>query len=124
VHESCNPKYILSLKEKSMLIANRTDAVKIIRESVNEILPDSSIFLFGSRARQDYSEDSDYDLMIVTEYEHESKELRLLKAMIRRKLARNRVPADIIIQSKTEVKSNQKITGHIVRQVLKEGIPI
>lgn len=119
-----NSKYILSLKEKSMLIANKTDAVRIIRESVNELLPYSSIFLFGSRARQDYSEDSDYDLMIVTENEHESKELRLLKAMIRRKLAKNRIPADIIIQSKTEVKLNQKITGHIVRQVLKEGIPI
>lgn len=105
-----------------MLIANRTDAVKIIRESVNELLPDSSIFLFGSRARQDYSEDSDYDLMIVTENEHESKELRLLKAMIRKKLAQNRIPADIIIQSKAELESNKKVTGHIVRQVLKEGI--
>lgn len=107
-----------------MQIANRKDAVKIIRESVNELLPDSFIFLFGSRARQDYNEDSDYDLMIVTKNEHESKELRLLKAMIRRKLARNRVPADIIIQSKTEIELNQKITGHIVRQVLKEGILI
>lgn len=107
-----------------MLIANQTDAVKIIRESVNEFLPNSSIFLFGSRSRHDYTEDSDYDLMVVTENAHENKELRLLKAMIRRKLARNRIPADIIIQSKAEVEFNQKITGHIVRQVLKEGIPL
>ena len=107
-----------------MLIANKTDAVRIIRESVNELLPDSSIFLFGSRARQDYSEDSDYDLMIVTENGHENKELRLLKALIRRRLAQNRIPADIFIQSKEELEINKRITGHIVRQVLKEGIPI
>lgn len=107
-----------------MLIANQIDAIRIIRESVNEFLPDSSIFLFGSRARHDFSEDSDYDLMVVTEKVHENKELRLLKAMIRRKLARNRIPADIIIQSKAELESNKKVTGHIVRQVLKEGISL
>lgn len=105
-----------------MLIANQTDAIKIIRESVNEFLPDSSIFLFGSRARHDFDEDSDYDFLIVTEKVHENKEIRLLKAMIRRRLAQNRIPADIIIQNKAQLESNKKITGHIIRQVLKEGI--
>ncbi len=107
-----------------MVITNQTDALRIIRDSVNELLPECSILLFGSRARRDYSDDSDFDLMIVTEIKHETKELRLLKAMIRRKLARKRIPADIIIQSKSEVEINKKITGHIVREVLKEGIPI
>jgi len=107
-----------------MLIANQIDAIRIIRESVNEFLPDSSIFLFGSRARRDFSEDSDYDLMVVTEKMHGIKEIRFIKAMIRRKLARNRIPADIIIQSKAELESNKKVTGHIVRQVLKEGISL
>lgn len=107
-----------------MLIANQIDAIKIIRESVNEFLPGCSIYLFGSRARRDFSEDSDYDLMVVTENAHESKELRLLKAMIRRKLAQNSIPADIFIQSKKELETNTKVTGHIVRQVLKEGIPL
>ena len=107
-----------------MLIASQDIAFKIIRESVTEIFPDSSIFLFGSRARHDFNDDSDYDLMVVTENAHENKELRLLKAMIRRKLAHNRIPADIIIQSKAELESNKKVTGHIVRQVLKEGIPL
>jgi uncharacterized protein len=107
-----------------MLIASQIEAIKIIKESVNEFLPDSSIFLFGSRARHDFNDDSDYDLMVVTETAHENKELRLLKAMIRRKLAHNRIPADIIIQSKTQLESNKKVTGHIVRRVLKEGIPL
>jgi predicted nucleotidyltransferase len=107
-----------------MIIANQTIALKIIRESVNELLPESSIFLFGSRARRDHSEESDYDLMIVTENAQNSKERRLVKALIRKKLAKNKIPADIIIQTKAEVELNKKITGHIVRQVLKEGIPL
>lgn len=107
-----------------MVIANQTDALRIIRNSVNELLPECSILLFGSRARHDYSDDSDFDLMIVTESSYDVKELRLLKAMIRRKLARNGIPADIIVQSKAELELNKRATGHIVRQVLKEGIPI
>jgi len=107
-----------------MIIGNQTIALKIIRESVNELLPESSIFLFGSRARRDHSEESDYDLMIVTENAQNSKERRLVKALIRKKLAKNKIPADIIIQTKAEVELNKKITGHIVRQVLKEGIPL
>jgi len=107
-----------------MLVANQIDAVKIIRDSVNEFLPDSSIFLFGSRARNDNDNDSDYDLMVVTNNTHESKQLRLIKAMIRRKLAHYKIPADIFIQNKVELESNKKVTGHIVRQILKEGIPL
>jgi predicted nucleotidyltransferase len=105
-----------------MVIANQTDAIRIIKDSVAEFLPECSITLFGSRARHDYSEDSDFDLMIVTESAYEKRELRLLKAMIRRKLARNRIPADIIVQSKVEFEINKNVTGHIVRQVLKEGV--
>ena len=80
------------------------------------------IYLFGSKARDDAGPDSDYDLMIITKYFHDHKQVRLFKSMIRKKLAHNHIPADIIIQSKEEVESKKKITGHIVRQVLKEGI--
>jgi hypothetical protein len=62
--------------------------------------------------------------MIITRDFHQNKEIRLLKAMLRKKLAHNKIPADIIIQSQDEVEINKKITGHIVRQVLKEGIPL
>jgi uncharacterized protein len=107
-----------------MIIANETVAFKIIKQSVKELLPESSIMLFGSRARHDNTEDSDYDLMIITKDLYDNKDVRLLKAMIRKKLAQNKIPADIIIQSKAEIEINKKITGHIVRQILSEGIPL
>jgi predicted nucleotidyltransferase len=107
-----------------MIIANETVAFKIIKESINELLPESSIMLFGSRARHDNTEESDYDLMIITKDLYNNKDVRLLKAIIRKKLAHNSIPADIIIQSKAEIKINKRITGHIVRQILSEGIPL
>ena len=82
------------------------------------------ILLFGSRARHDNTADSDYDLMIITKDVHDNKEIRLFKSIIRKKLAQNRIPADIIIQSKSEVDIKKGIIGHIVRQVLQEGVPL
>jgi hypothetical protein len=36
-----------------MIVVEETVALKIIKESVNELLSESSILLFGSRARHD-----------------------------------------------------------------------
>ena len=107
-----------------MLVVDETLAFKLIKESISELLPESSILLFGSRARHDHSDDSDYDLMIITKDFHDNKQVRLFKSMIRKKLAHNHIPVDLFIQSKEEVESKKKITGHIVRQALKEGIPL
>jgi hypothetical protein len=112
------------LKENKMIVEEEAAALKIIKESVNELLPESSILLFGSRARHDNTADSDYDLLIITKDVHDNKEIRLFNASIRKKLAQNRIPADIIIQSKSEVEINKEIIGHIVRQVLLEGVPL
>jgi uncharacterized protein len=120
----CIFAYKRAYKEKRMIIANEKVAEKVIRDSVNELLPNSSILLFGSRARHDNTAESDFDLMIITRDIHENKQLRLYKAIIRKKLAQNNIPADIIIQSEAEVNIKKEITGHIVRQILKEGIPL
>lgn len=107
-----------------MIIASEKTAKKVIKESVDELLPNSLILLFGSRARHDNTSESDFDLMIITRDIHDNRELRLYKSLIRKKLAQNRIPADIIIQSEAEVNIKKEIVGHIVRQILKEGIPL
>lgn len=107
-----------------MIVADEILAFKVIKESVSELLPESSILLFGSRARHDHTDDSDYDLMIITKDFHDNKQVRVFKSMLRKKLAHNHIPADIIIQCKEEVELKKKITGHIVRQALKEGITL
>jgi len=39
-----------------------------IKATVQEILPNASILLYGSRARDDFRKDSDYDLLKGTSY--------------------------------------------------------
>ena len=39
-------------------------------------------------------------------------------------LARKKIPADILIQSKKEIEIKKNITGHIVKIALNEGVKI
>ncbi len=41
---------------------------KMIAKRVHEVDPMAEIYLFGSRARGDYKKDSDWDLLILTNY--------------------------------------------------------
>ncbi len=97
---------------------------KIIKQIALQFFPTCIVFLFGSRARHEHTEDSDYDLLIITNNEFSFQEKQAYKAKIRKLLAKERIPADILIQSKSEIETKKMITGHIVKQALKEGIQI
>ncbi len=98
--------------------------MKIIKNSTDELLPDSRILLFGSRARQDHSDDSDYDFMIITINSFDIQQKRYYQSQLRKKLAKHKIHADIIIQSEEEIRIKKEIIGHIVRETIKEGIAI
>ncbi len=102
----------------------KTIQTKIIKQTSLQFFPTCAILLFGSRARNDFAEDSDYDFLIITENELSITKKREFKAKIRRILAQQKIPADILIQSKQEIEIKKNITGHIVKQALKEGVKI
>ena len=104
------------------MINNNSDSLSIIKEITRRFLPESKVLLFGSRARKDYNPDSDYDFLVITPKPIEIREKRVLKPIIRKELARFKIPADILIQSEEEVNSKKQITGHILKQVIKEGV--
>ncbi len=104
------------------MVNNNAESLSIIREITHRFLPESKVFLFGSRARKDYNPESDFDFLVITPNPIEIREKRILKSMIRKELARFKIPADILIQSEEEVNSKKEITGHILKQVLKEGV--
>jgi len=106
------------------MVNNNKDTLNIIRKSTKEILPDSNVLLFGSRSRKDYSVDSDYDFLVITKKSFDIRQKRLYKSQLRKKLAKYKIPADILIQSEAEVKVKKEIIGHIIREILKEGISI
>ena len=106
------------------MVNNNPDSISIIKNIVCRFIPDSKIILFGSRARSDNNQDSDYDFLIVTKNSIEIQEKRDLKSIIRKELARFKIPADILIQSEDEISYKKEITGHILRHVIKEGVLI
>jgi predicted nucleotidyltransferase len=95
-----------------------------IRTSILEILPGSEIILFGSRARNDADDSSDYDLLIILNSSLYSAERLKFQALIRKKLAVQNILADIIVQSRSEVELKKNFPGHIVRSALKEGVSV
>ena len=106
------------------MVNNNKDTLNIIKKSTKEILPDSKVLLFGSRVRKDYSIDSDYDFLVITKKSVDIRQKRLYKSQLRKKLAKYKIPADILIQSEAEVEVKKEIIGHIIREILKEGISI
>ena len=112
----------LPLKEK--MPDKNIEALNLIKEWTISLLPDSKILLFGSRAKNTHSDDSDFDFMIITKNNLDIQEKNFIKALLRKKLAKQKIPADILIHSEDEIKTKKKVTGHIVRVILQEGIPI
>jgi predicted nucleotidyltransferase len=106
------------------MVNNNKDTLNIIKKSTKEILPDSKVLLFGSRVRKDYSIDSDYDFLVITKKSVDIRQKRLYKSQLRKELAKYKIPADILIQSEAEVEVKKEIIGHIIREILKEGISI
>ena len=106
------------------MINNNSNSLSIIRETVSKILPGCRILLFGSRARKDNAIDSDYDLLVITKETIDIRKKRTIKSMVRKELARFKIPADILIQSEDEINLKKEITGHILKQALREGVAL
>lgn len=106
------------------MINNNSNSLSIIKETASRFLPGCRVLLFGSRARKDSDPDSDYDFLVVTREPIDVKVKRNLQAMMRKELAKFKIPADILIQSEDEINSKKEINGHILKQVLIEGISL
>lgn len=107
-----------------MINSDKNIALSLIKSTSEKLLPDCQILLFGSRARNDNVKYSDYDFLIITKENIETSKKRNYKSQIRKILAQQKIPADILIQSESEVEIKKNIIGHIIRQAVKEGIII
>ena len=105
----------LSMQKTNKIIA-------LIKERIHESLPEAKILLFGSHARQNASEESDYDILLIINSELTPKEKIPIRTHIRKSLLSVGIRSDILIQSKSEVEIKKKLPGHIVRTILQEAI--
>ena len=101
------------------------DAIStLVKEKVKEALPFSRILLFGSRARNDADEQSDYDLLVVVPNSISIREKISVRTSIRKKLLVSGIRSDILIQSEEELKSKKLIPGHIIKTIMREGVTL
>jgi len=82
------------------------------------------IILFGSRARGDSLKKSDYDFMIIMKNNLIPREKIKLSSLLRKKLAKKGIDADLVIKSKDEIYDYKTKIGSVVREALKDGIAL
>lgn len=83
-----------------------------------------AIILFGSRARQDYQEQSDYDLLIIMKNNIEIQDLRKIQMEIRKELALNDIDADVLVKTQIMVDNYKNKKGNVIYNAMKEGVLI
>lgn len=93
-----------------------------IKVLVRTYIPDAQVLLFGSRARNEESPDSDYDILIITEESISSERGISLRTKIRKDLLMKGYRTDVLLQSKSDVERKRRLPGHIIRNILKEAI--
>ncbi len=92
-----------------------TESVRRLRES----LPAERIYLFGSRARGDAGEDSDYDFLVVVNdsqiprYKREQKAFRALCGL--------GIAKDVLVFTKREFEKGLAVITSLPATVLREG---
>ncbi len=81
------------------------------------------IYLFGSFARGDAREDSDVDILVVTNRPFDSHHSRRqVLSSIRQALSQFHVAKDILVLSAEEMEKWQHSTNHIASAIAREGI--
>jgi predicted nucleotidyltransferase len=82
------------------------------------------LILFGSRARKNHDEFSDYDILVVISEEISLEAKMSLFMAINNELAERLIPSDIVIKSEQEFIEYSGKIGTIIYEAQKEGVAI
>jgi predicted nucleotidyltransferase len=88
--------------------------VQKIIDSVNPI----KIILFGSASREDDSQGSDYDMLVIMP---EGTHRRNTSKILYKEIAESGVPVDIIVATPNDIEKHKNNIGLIYRSILVEG---
>ena len=113
-------------------MVNRLSRSQVIRElqviegvvisvSREEGVDVKSIILFGSRARGDYREDSDWDLLVIVGGSPSREAIRRLQYRIYKSLSRNRIYCDVVVVSEEYYHKYKDVVGTIAYYAHLEG---
>lgn len=100
-------------------------AKQIIRDAVEKAgLKLMGLKLFGSRARGDFNQGSDWDFYVVVNNEIDYATKLNITSQIRRKLLEYNFSCDIIIHSSSLVTKMKDDVGYLTYYVFKEGVDL
>jgi predicted nucleotidyltransferase len=94
----------------------------VLREATRRLVAEfraEKVYLFGSRAWGEPTEDSDYDFMVIVASSGESPIRRAHRA--RRALRGMGLPKDIIVRTKAEFERRAKVHASLESQVMEQG---
>jgi predicted nucleotidyltransferase len=90
---------------------------EIVKKIVEQFHPDK-IILFGSYARNEYTEDSDFDILVVMPVEnHQRRKANEIDLA----LADRTVPMDVIVVTPEQYNRQKDLIGTIIYQAAREG---
>jgi predicted nucleotidyltransferase len=103
-------------------LVNMEKVVKIIKDEIEARgLKIVKIILFGSRAKGNPKEDSDWDFLIIVDKDLDRNTKWDIIAKIKRELALLKIPNDIIINSIREFEEKKENVGYIAYYASREG---
>jgi predicted nucleotidyltransferase len=97
---------------------------ELIATTIRTLLPGSKVILFGSRSKGTATAVSDFDLLIIPQNNILPEEKVSIKSKIRKALALQSINSDLLLQNPDDILAKARLTGHIVKQALKEGIEL
>jgi len=83
---------------------------QLIRTYVNSIDNDAEVILYGSRARGDEKNDSDWDILILTDYSVDITQERKFRDKLYDLELETGEPFSVFVYSKSEWQTKQRIT--------------
>ena len=104
---------------------NRQETLYTIKSTVQAFLPDAQVLLFGSRARENDTKYSDYDILVITQQAYAPREKINWESKISKALVNLlRAPFDLILQSDEEINLRKNSKGHIVYYAMKDAVKL
>jgi len=103
------------MKKKTQYIS------QLIRSYINAIDPKAEVILYGSRARGDERSESDWDILVLTDYPVDLNKERLFRNKLYDLELETEEPFSIFVYSKADWLSRQSITPFF-HNVSVEGI--
>ena len=100
------------------------EAIPIMVERIVDGFDPIRVTLFGSRARGDYTQYSDVDLLVVLDGPIDLRDKRDTTTAIRRALGGLGVAKDIVVTTPDEIERRGDLAGNVLYYALREGVTL